>query len=98
VADPLPRGSLRAAERAVLEAAADFGHDGLVAGDATALACAALNAAQPLIERDARRKVAREILDRLPGHDLYGSWYEAQRCLKRIARGESLKVKGESGG
>lgn len=60
--DKFPRGSLKAATAAVISAASDFGHGGLIAGDAETLARAALTAAMPVIERAVLREAAKRIL------------------------------------
>lgn len=81
---------MRAATAAVIGAATDFGHDGLIAGDAETLARAALTAALPVIERAVRREFAREVQERVAAGDLYAAYYEMRRCLRLAARGEPL--------
>jgi hypothetical protein len=90
VADKLPRGSVKLATAAVVGAASDFGHGGLIAGDAETLARAALTAALPVVEKAARREFARAVLDRLHERDLYSAYYEMRRCLRLTLRGEQL--------
>ena len=97
MADKLPRGSLSAATQAVTQAAADYGHDGLIAGDAETLARAAIEAALPLIERDVRRKTARHVLaldDYARRQDAYtrnkGPFIDMRTSLRKLARGEEL--------
>jgi hypothetical protein len=88
--DKLPRGSVKLATAAVIGAASDFGHGGLIAGDAETLARAALTAALPVVEKAARREFARAVLDRLHGRDLYASYYEMKRCLGAALRSGKL--------
>ena len=95
MAEPRPSRKIRdAAESAIIGAAAEFGHDRLVAGDSGTLAEAAVVAAYPLIEREVRRGMAREVLaldavDRQCARNKppYGSM---KVSLNRIERGEPL--------
>lgn len=99
MADKLPRGSLSAATQAVTVAAADFGHDGLIAGDAGTLARAALEAALPLIERDVRRQMARHVLalaslNREKTRNK-PPWIDMMTSLRKLSRGEELPSEDE---
>jgi hypothetical protein len=92
----LPRGAIQAAQLAIVRAATDFGHGNLVAGDSEDFARAAIEAVLSVIERDARRKVARELLARfsarLPEQEAYGAYMDMRTDLRRLARGEELAV------
>jgi hypothetical protein len=90
----LPKFAVEAAEHAIIQAAADFGHDDLVAGSAREFARAALEAALPLIEKHVHREVAKEILF-LDGIDRectrnVGPYGCMDASLQRLARGEPL--------
>ena len=83
-----------AAESAIISAATDFGHDRIAAGDSRLLAEAAANAVYPLIEREVRREMAREVLalDAVDGqcsHNV-GPWGSMKASLNKISRGEPL--------
>jgi hypothetical protein len=88
--DPkLPRGVLMLAADAIMTAQ-NADDDEPEQFEANLLARVALSAALPVIQRDAVRQAARQILDLRPERDLYGSYYMMGRCLKRLARGEPL--------
>lgn len=97
MADNLPRGALNAAKVGLTSVASDFGHDGLIAGYAHTLARAALTAALPLIERDVRRQMARQVLalndldsQQAAATNNRGPFYDMRTSLRKLARGEEL--------
>jgi hypothetical protein len=101
VADPLPRGVLTEATRAIIAAADDFGHgDGggmLVAGRAGDLARAGLLAAFPVIKRSVQRETARHVLaldacarEQAERTRNKGPFLDMDTSLRRLARGEPL--------
>ena len=53
----IPAPALDAAERAIIEAATDFGHDDIVAGPSGDLARAALEAAVPILAEAVAQKI-----------------------------------------
>lgn len=97
------RGTLQAAEMALVRAATDFGQDDIIAGPSPKLAMAVLDAVLPAIEQHVRRSMAREVLALdAADHKLtrnVGPWGDMKTSLKRLARGEELPdVKGLRGG
>jgi hypothetical protein len=61
----IPAAALTAAERAIIEAATDFGQDDIVAGSSRNLARAALEAAAPVLAET----IAQKILLHMQEHD-----------------------------
>ena len=100
MAAELPRGAVKAAAGALRDL-------GVHPGDNGEIARAAIRAALPLIARQVRRQVAREILDldaadrKFPPYTEFnhGPYGDADTSLRRLARGEPLpEVKDLRGG
>lgn len=84
VAALLPRGSKRAAATALKAKTGERLAETMWMAEIT------LTAAQPLIERDARRKMARHLLALTDGDDLYECFYVWRAALRKATRGEAL--------
>ena len=82
----IPASVLAAAERAIIKAATDFGHDDLVAGSSRQFARAALDAAAPLLAEATLTPLAKR---HAPLPDDWGGYYCGTCWVKGGSRASS---------
>jgi hypothetical protein len=86
----IPKAAVDAAERAIIEAATDFGQDNIVAGSSCDLARVALGAAAPILAETVARKILAHMetcdLEAIRrGHPIPRGWRRDLRIAAQVA-------------